>query len=159
MERLRKQQSKSFDNKCLVCGTVVLGSMGKLKSHIIRRHSTMKNPRRCYHCGQKGHGQINIGHKQAKSECTSITIDEEGLHKVRKYLEFTKARWIALTKDLMIKGGKEKSKTGSILVISPLDVMSVTLMLFSQDKVFSAMLKGFMDLKCNIFAQKTIAEH
>ena len=99
MGRLRKQQSKRVDNKCLVCGTVVLGSMGKLKSHIIRRHSTMSNPKRCYHCGQKGHGQINIGHKQAKSECTSITIDEEGLHKVRKYLEFTKARWIALTKD------------------------------------------------------------
>ena len=118
MGRLRKQQSKSFDNKCSVCGKVVLGSIGKLKSHIIRRHSTMTNPKRCYHCGQKGHGKINIGHKQAKSKCTSITIDEEGLQEVKKYLEFTKARWISLTKEFDDKRWdreiKEKFNTGNL---------------------------------------------
>ena len=64
MAGTRKQSAKSLDHKCDVCGTVVLGNISKLKYHIVRFHSAMKNPKICKHCGNSSnHGGAKFGSK------------------------------------------------------------------------------------------------
>ena len=99
MEGSKKQAvNKSINYNCKICGNTVLGSIYKLKQHLISRHSNIKHPNRCKKCGNK-YNSGRLKHQLPDGKCRSTTIDKDGLKEMQDYQKLRNKRWIDLNKE------------------------------------------------------------
>ena len=110
MKQGRQNQAftKSMNHNCNICGIIVLGSIYKLKLHILRCHSNIENPKRCKNCGNKSH--MGGSKKGQRKKCTSTIIDKEGLKEIKQYTTLTNERWMDLTKEYDAKRMEREDK-------------------------------------------------